>query len=232
MASSDTPANDDSLADAQGSVRRKQWKFAAWGLGAIVVAVLLVLLLTPEPDTKTNSQRPAPPVTVTSVSPDSYQAVIRVDSVATARETLTLRSAVNGPVTRLKSGLLPGQRVRAGETLVWVNDTPMQAALADARNRLAAAELALETQKREGEQAVSNWQMAQEAGAPPPMVARTPQIKAAQAERDAAKAALRHARQDLSYSRITAPFSGVIVDRMVARGFGRVSGDALTQLLQ
>lgn len=214
------------------SKRAKQALIALIGFGLIVSSAAAVTMLpSPKPeDEQVFEAPPAPPVTVRTASPGAYQAQIRVNTIALPRYDLTVRSAVSGQVVELSPATLPGQRVAEGDMLARLNDTALRAQLAEARNRLASARSALALAEREGEQAVAAWDRSGEVGLPPDLVARRPQIEAARTEEAAAQAVVADARRQLNDAVITAPFSGVIVERMAMPGAHLAIGDPLVQL--
>ncbi len=210
----------------------RQGLVALIGLGLVAVSALIVMMIpSPQPeDGLAGAAPPAPPVRVLAIAPDRYRARVRVPTIADPRHDLTLRSAVTAQIIDLRDRTLPGERVEAGEVLVRLDDTALRAHLAEARNRLAAADVALALAERENEQAVAAWARSGEDGAAPPLVARTPQLESARADRDAARAGVADARRRLAEAVITAPFSGVIVARHVSPGAQISAGEAILRL--
>lgn len=210
----------------------RQSLVAILGVGLVALCAVIVMMIpSPQPDEElAGAGLSAPPVSVSTIRPDRYQARVRVPTIASARHDLMLRSAVTAQVLELGANTLPGERVERGEVLVTLEDTALRAHLAEARNRLAAADVALALAERESEQAIAAWARSGEAGDPPSLVARMPQLDAARTERDAARAAEADARRMLAEAVITAPFSGVIVERHTAPGARISAGEVLVRL--
>ena len=210
----------------------RQGLVAIIGVGLIVMCAALVMMI-PSPQSEEDlagAPRPAPPVSVLTVRPDRHQARIRVPTIVNARYDLTVRSAVTAQIVDLSAQSLPGERVDRGDVLARLDETALRAHLAEVVNRLAAADVALALAERESEQAIAAWARSGEAGPPPALVARTPQLNAARAERDAARAAQADARRMLDEAVITAPISGVIVERYVSPGAHITVGEAVVRL--
>jgi RND family efflux transporter MFP subunit len=162
--------------------------------------------------------------------------------VVRARLTATLASRVSGPIDTVRVSV--GTRVRRGQTLLTLEcreldanaararaslaaagDT-MQAADADVRAADSALTLATATHERvralyekrsatpqESDQATAALQEA-EAG----VAAARARASAARSARDATGAALRASEASLSDATITAPFDGVVAERLVDPG--------------
>jgi len=211
--------------------RLSQGFAAIIGLGLIGLCVVLVMLWPkPAPQEVLDSPATAPPVTVLTVEAGPHQARVRVNAVVQPRYDLTIRSEINAPVRSVPSQTLPGQRLEAGTVIAELDDTALRAQLAEAHNRLASAELSLSLAEQESEQAISAWNRSGETTPPPPLVARQPQVRAAQMETYAARAALAEAQRQLSETEIRAPISGVISDRYVAPGAQLAAGDPVLRL--
>ena len=202
---------------------QKQWLMIA---GAI--ALLMAVLAYNGARMSTNQQRPLPPaqqetagasVDVIEVSSGRYQATVTAYGSAEARYQLTLAAQVSAEVTTLTPKLEIGEQVQQGEVLLQLDDRDYQAALANAQSDLASARVSLLEEEREGAQALAEWQSAGLEGEPDSeLVFRRPQLAAARATLNQAEAALSSAQRDLENTQVKAPFSALVVERLVAPG--------------
>lgn len=220
------------MADAPQTLRRRQWMVFGGGLALIVIAIVGTDLLSGSAPPSAAEAPARPLVSVVESAPGAFAAEIRVQAVAEPRNDLTVRAMVSAPVAEISDNLLPGARVTAGDLLIRLETHALEAQLANARNRLAAADLTLATEEAEAARARDAWRRSGETGAPPPLRARAPQLAAARAEREAAEAEAEDVRQSMRYANITAPFDAVVVERAVSPGEMVAAGDVLARLRQ
>ena len=188
--------------------------------------------------------RPAAVETVAARVVESRQAEVPVNLRATgtvhARETAQISAQVMGRIEQVL--VREGDTVRAGQALIVLDGAALHASLAQAQaaaiaaqNEEAAAEsnanLAASTlgryQQLEAEKSVSPQEMdevtrrAQAARA---------QLDAAHAQDEAARAQASGARTMLGYTRIEAPFAGIVTARMADPGTMAAPGVLLLQV--
>ncbi|QUX95020.1 efflux RND transporter periplasmic adaptor subunit [Marinomonas sp. CT5] len=170
-------------------------------------------------------------VSVVTVTAASHQATIQASGIAKPRYQLTLNSKVSGEVVKVSDELEAGQRVKKGDVLVRLTNKELNSAVANAKKALASAELALKEEKRQGDQARSEWKAAGFKGDPDSdLVLRVPQLASAQAEVDSAKAALLEAQDNLKHTQILAPFDALVISRAIAPGSYLSSGGEVATL--
>ncbi|NVK72351.1 MAG: efflux RND transporter periplasmic adaptor subunit [Oceanospirillaceae bacterium] len=170
-------------------------------------------------------------VSVVTVTAASHQATIQASGIAKPRYQLTLNSKVSGEVVKVSDELEAGQRVKKGDVLVRLTNKELNSAVANARKALASAELALKEERRQGDQARSEWKAAGFKGDPDSdLVLRVPQLASAQAEVDSAKAALLEAQDNLKHTQILAPFDALVISRAIAPGSYLSSGGEVATL--
>ena len=172
-----------------------------------------------------------PEVSVTSVSTGSYNAQITGYGSASPHFELTLTARVAGQVTILSNSFETGKRVKEGEVIGRLDTTEYKDALAQAQKDLSDAKLSLLEEEREALQAKAEWKSSGLTGEPASkLVFHDPQVAAAKAAVTAAKAAVETAKADLSYTRITAPFDALVVERSVAPGSYVQAGSTIATL--
>ncbi len=192
-----------------------------------------------------NDQAPAvsPQTVAARVVTSQQQQVpieVRITGTVRAKESATISAQVMGRIQQVT--VHAGDSVRTGQTLVVLGNTAERAALAQAQAAVAAAQneevaaqsnasLAVSTLGRykqlQVEKSVSPQEMdevsrrAQSAKA---------QLDAARAQVRAARAQVRSAQTMLGYTRITAPFTGVVTARMADPGTMAAPGVPLLQV--
>lgn len=160
-----------------------------------------------------------PEVSVVHVSVADYQAQVLGYGEAKARYELALTAEVSGQVERLSPDFKTGYQVSKNTLLASVNDVEYQNAFATASTSVADANLALLEEQREGQQVLLEWQTSGMRGQPDSdLVLRKPQLAAAKAKLAGAKTELAKAQYNLDKTKLTAPFSALIVTREVQPG--------------
>lgn len=129
-----------------------------------------------------------------------------------------LASEVAGRVVSISPNLEVGADVASGEFLVQIDPTDYEAALQEAKARVADAKLAVANEEAAAAQAMRDWKRLGTGGEPPPLAARIPQLEAARGALKAAEAAVQRAETNLRRTRITAPFEGRISAKLVEVG--------------
>lgn len=166
------------------------------------------------------------PATLENVSPAAYPAVISALGEVQPLWQSTIKARVDGPVVYLNPRLQPGNRVKKGELLVKIETTAYQAQVSEDKNRVAQAKVDLLKEEREAKEAQRNWERSGIKGKPAcELVLRRPQLNSAQAGLGAAQNALALSRTRLSYTKICAPFDGIILERHVNPGETLLTGD-------
>jgi RND family efflux transporter MFP subunit len=149
----------------------------------------------------------------------SYAAQISASGLVEPRYSLTITNQVSGEISRLSNQFESGKIVKKGHLLATLKNTELASLVASAKNTVASAELALNEEIRQGEQARAEWDASGFNEAPDSdLVLREPQRVAAQAELASAQAALLNAQNDVNNTKITAPFDALIVERLVSPG--------------
>jgi RND family efflux transporter MFP subunit len=166
--------------------------------------------------------------------------IVRSTGTVHARETAIVSAQVMGRIRQVL--VREGDSVRAGQTLAILDDAAMRASADQARagvkaaqNQQAAAEtdarLAASTLERyrqlETQKSVSPQEMDEVSRRAEATAAR---LEAVSAQTDAAQAQESGARTMLGYTRLVAPFSGVVTARMADPGTMAAPGAPLLQV--
>lgn len=195
-----------------------------------------VVILTSQPaDSRTAVGADTPvtgmPVSTRSIEPEGHAAVIKVLGEVAPLWQTAIKAQVDGQVVFLSERLQVGHIVHQDELLVQIAKSDFEGRVAEAKSRLAAANVSLLKEEREAWEARKNWKQSGIKGAPKsPLVLRKPQLTAAQAEVEAAQATLVHAKTLLGYTDIRSPFDGVITKRSLDPGETLFAGDEVATL--
>lgn len=156
------------------------------------------------------SPDPAPPeVQVREQPAETVMRYVRVHGRTMPARSVGLRAETRGRVVAIEAER--GDRVKAGDVLVRLDERDRQARLAEARALLRQREAEYEGRQRlGGEGFVSAVQLAE-----------------AESQLEQARAELRRAELDLEHMQIRAPFDGEIQDRSVEVGDFVDPGDAV-----
>lgn len=156
----------------------------------------------------------------------SKEEIVEVVGTLKASSRTKISARVLAPIEKIN--VRAGQMVRAGEALVELDDRALKTQFSQAQAAMVAAEATLrqaENDYRRDRQllqrkAISRAQMDQS----------TAKVEVGRANLDAEKEAVEEAKVMLSYAKITAPKSGVIVDRLAEPGDTARPGEPLLVL--
>lgn len=216
---------------AKNSTKSQWWT----ALIAFIVFLLVITLFSEEEAHNSEIERQKlalPVVSALKVFPSSYHATVEALGEVKPRWQTELRSFVRGEVTRVADSALEGRNVKKGQILITMDNTRYLAQLAEAKNRLAAAKVSLLVAERESVQAKRNWKLSGLKGEPKSSLAfKQPQLEAAQAEYAAAESVVKDATRDLDFTKVTAPFDGIVITRTVNPGETVEAGQPLLTLI-
>lgn len=165
---------------------------------------------------------------------------LRVTGALHARQTATLSAQVMGRVQQVL--VREGDSVRAGQTLVILDDATLKSAAAQAEAAVKAAEnqqIAAQTNADLAASTLARYKQLQSQKSVSPQEmdevtrraeAATAQVDAMRAQTNAMKAQQAGSRAMLGYTRVVAPFAGVITGRMVDPGALASPGVPLVQI--
>jgi len=150
-----------------------------------------------------------------------------------AAQEVDLHPQVRGEVRFISTDLLPGGLVKKGKTLLRIDPADYLIAVSQAVSAVAKAEADLRVEQ--GRQAIARKTYAllgnTQAGADRDLVLRGPQLRQAKASLEAAQAALRRARLDLSRTTIRAPWNATVQSRSVDVGTRVTETNSLVKII-
>lgn len=182
-----------------------------------VFAAKTILENRPEP-----RKRPQFPsvqaVEATTLTQSSFP--VKVRSQGTIQPTLssTLVAEVTGTVTKLSEGFVVGGNFSKGDVLLQLDERDYTIALTQAEANLAQASAALQEESARGKLAKEEWESLRRGKKASSFTLRLPQLAAARANRDAARAQVERAKLDLERTRFIAPYDGQILEKSVDQG--------------
>jgi RND family efflux transporter MFP subunit len=190
------------------------------------------------------SATPAPVQTIQARVVESHQQeaplTLRATGTLRARESATISAQVMGRIEQVF--VREGDSVRAGQALVALDSATLRASVDQARAGVKAAEsqeAAAQTQSALAASTLARYRQlqAEKSVSPQEMDEVTRRAEAAaagvdavRAQRDAAKAQESGARAMLGYTRLNAPFAGVVTARMADPGSMAAPGVPLLQI--
>lgn len=217
--------------DSATHVRRRR----PWGALGLVGLVAVLAAVSGEQVWRSGEHAALPPppppqVTVSLPLQQTVQATSRFLGQFSAVDSVELRAQVGGILTAIK--FQDGQIVHAGDPLFIIDPRPFEIKLDQAVAQFQTA------QAKEALDNAELWRAQQlkrtEFGTAESVDQRAADQRTAQAAIDTAQAAIRDARLDLEFSRVTAPFTGRIGAHLVSVGSlvsGSRGGTSPTTLL-
>lgn len=195
------------------------WRAPAW--------IALVLLAACRADLQAPPPPSAPTLATLLVQPVQVPDLQIWDGVVQAVHETTIAAQTSARVLELPFDA--GDVFTQGAVLARLSDVEQQAGLSSAE----AARFAARAQHLEAQ---TNWKraqalFAQRADSRAQFDAATARRDATRADLDSAEAALRAARQQVDYTRVTAPYDGVVIRRLVHVGQAVQSGPPAPQPL-
>jgi len=159
--------------------------------------------------------------------------VVLGTGTAQSRQEVNITPQVRGRVSELSPNMVAGGTFRKGELLFAIESVDYELAIDLARASLAQAELELQRNENLARVARQEWQALNPDSAeePDPLVVYEPQMKSAQAQRDAAAANVRQAEINLQRTRLFAPFNGYVRSEQLELGQYLNAGTAVATIV-
>lgn len=194
-------------------MRRMLWIFCLlWGVGIQVAS--------------------AADLTVAKVEAVEVPRIYQLNGVVEAVNASTISAQTSGQIEKVLFDV--DDLVQAGEVILVIDDTEQRAALDKAQANLESAQARLRNTEKEYRRIRDVF--AKQAVSKSVMDKASSDLQAARAAVDAAKAAVVQARQQLEYTQVRAPYTGIVINRLVevgeivSAGQQLMSGISLEQL--
>ena len=163
------------------------------------------------------SERKLPNVKVLNTKTSSHTFKIVSQGTALPRTTILLISEVSGKVVSVSDKFNAGKFFQKNDLLLEIDPRDYELSLAQARLKVAQADLRLQMEEKEATVSLKEWKLLNQ-GEPTGLQAREPQLAEARAALDAAKATEESAQRNLDRCRIRAPFDGMVSKANVRPG--------------
>lgn len=191
-----------------------------FGLLAITISIIVVTFFTSIKEVPAKRHEVSTPITVpiTKIERQIIQDKITVHGTVQPRWQTILTSEVNGRVLNISDQLLEGARFEKGTLLVNIENSEYKAALAKAKSDLSISERQLLEEQQRAAIALENWQASGIEGEASQLTLRVPQLKELKAAVVSAKAEVQRTQYNLAQTQVKAPYTGVVVERMINPG--------------
>ncbi|MCA8941752.1 MAG: efflux RND transporter periplasmic adaptor subunit [Planctomycetes bacterium] len=196
------------------------------GIGVAIAAMLIQSRSTAETVTP---NVPPPLVEVVSLAPSNVELSVEANGTVRAPRSTTLIAELGGKIVEVTQQLEVGAFFDEGDVLARIDPRDYELAVVRSRADIASAEQALEFELAEAASSVEEWKETAE-GPAPPLVRREPQVAAARARVEAAKAALEVSERDLERTTIRAPYPGRVRSKSVDLGQYVTPGATLAEI--
>lgn len=189
---------------------------------AVLLAVLggFAAFLVLRPPEQPSRERPPPRLVVQAITlePQDYTVMLQSYGTVQPRTQSMLVSQVPGQIVAINPAFRDGGFFDAGDILIQIDDRDFKADVKIAEASMLEARQALVEAEARSEQALRDWQRLGNAGEPPALVLREPQLQAARARLASAEAAVTKARLSVERTAIRAPFAGRVLRQTVDLG--------------
>ena len=180
-----------------------------------IIASLFLLLTSCNGDKKeVITKEPAIPVKVGGISSDDNSPFVTASGKIEAENSANLSTRMMGYVTKVHVQV--GQKVGAGQLLVSINNTDLQAKKAQVDAGILQATAAYNNAKKDYDRFVNLFK--QQSASQKELDDMTARYEMAKAGLEGAKQMRNEVMAQFSYSNITAPFSGVVTNTFVKEG--------------
>lgn len=160
--------------------------------------------------------------------------VLRISAQGTVEPLKVARliPQVSGKVVFISGSMAEGGKFEKGDILVKIEPKDYELALDSATAALKNAESNFLQADESSRQARFEWELAhgKDGSKPPPLAVKLPQLEAARAARDAARAELEKAGLNLERTQIRAPFAGIVHEKNVDLGQYVTPGQSMATL--
>ena len=207
------------------STRKK--KLIQFGISAvlIVMGVVSLLVLTASKPEMKKRRPPAPVPMVRTIQTKSGPQTVSIQGEGTVRplREINLVSEVGGKVVGVSPAMVNGGVFKKDDTLLQIDPVDYELAVTLAKAKVKDAESRLQLAEEEALAAVEEWRLlypdsSSENSKPSALVAKEPQLAAAQARLEADMADLSKALLHLERTKLKAPFSGRVGEEKVDIG--------------
>ena len=194
--------------------RRWRWLLVVAACALVLIAVRHLYLQDVTPPRPAEARQNGAPVHVAAVATRSFPVILNGLGTVQATNMVTVRSRVDGQIEKV--GFEEGQMVREGDLLVQIDPAPFQAALDQAKAKLAQDEASLTNAKQDLQRTAVLFKQGN--ATQQLLDQRTANVASLTAQVQADKAAIDSAKVQLDYTTIRSPLTGRAGFRLVDPG--------------
>ncbi len=202
-------------------------------LGIVVVAgvaaVAAVSMLAPKPEEKVAEAAVPPTADILYAEPGRHTLLVPSQGSVRARHEIEVVARVGGVIESVNGAFVPGGFFQQGDSLVQIEPADYRHALTRTESQVASAAATLAQEEGMAKQAKREWR---DLGTDKAnnLFLRKPQLAAASAALEAAKADRDQARLNLERTSVEAPFAGRVVETLVDIGQYVTPGTKLARI--
>lgn len=185
----------------------------------LVTAILAFVMIKMKPkEQKKENTKLVPAVEVIQIEPIDYVVPIKSDGMVVPKTKINISAETSGKITFVSDNFSNGGSFSKGDVLVKIDPVDYELAITRAQANVAAQQANLDLQQAKSDLARSDWKKYGKKGKPNALNLNLPQVASAKAALSGARADLKLAIRNLEKTTIIAPFSGVILSKMVDLG--------------
>jgi len=198
---------------------KKSNKFVAVIFVLLVTATLAFVMIKMEPkEQKKENSKVTPAVEVIQINPVNYIVPIKSDGMVVPKTRIDIAAEINGRITFVAEKFNNGSSFNKGDVLLRIDPIDYELAITRAQANVAAQQANLDLQQAKSDLAKSDWEKYGKKGKANPLNLNLPQVASAKAALSGARADLDLAKRSLQKTNVVAPFSGVVLSKMVDLG--------------
>ena len=176
------------------------------------------------------SSPPPPLVRDITVKATDHTMKVHAQGTVSPRTEIVISSEVSGKVDSISPSLTAGGFFELDEVLLTIEPRDFELAVTRAKADVARAELKLIQEEAEAEVAKKEWKDLGKGRKATPLALHAPQVAEARAVLESAHSGLEQAQRDLEKTKLRAPFSGRVREKMVDIGQFVSRGNTLALL--
>ena len=184
----------------------------------VTIALAFVMIKMKPKEQKKENTKVIPAVEVIQVSPIDFIVPIKSDGVVVPKTKINISAETSGKITFVSGKFSNGRSFTKGDVLLKIDPIDYELAITRAQANVAAQVANLDLQQAKSDLAKSDWKKYGKKGKPNPLNLNLPQVASAKAALSGAQADLQLAKRNLDKTKVVAPFSGVILSKMVDLG--------------
>jgi RND family efflux transporter MFP subunit len=185
----------------------------------LVTAALIFVMFKLKPkEQKKEHSTFIPTVEVIQVRPIDYVVPIQSDGMVLPKTKINIAAEVSGKITFVAKNFRNGGAFGKGDVLLNIDPVDYELVIIRAKANVASQQANLDLQQAKSDLAKTDWKKYGKNSKANALNLNLPQVASAKAALSAARADLQLAQRDLEKTKIVAPFSGVILSKMVDLG--------------